>query len=97
MANDLILLVPEAPAPKAQTVDLRLRKGPIEAVRLGILGNSKANAESLLRLMVETVRGEVPLRSVVALNKNNASVAASSEIFDRLASETDFVISAMAD
>ena len=97
MANDLILLVPEAPAPKAETVQARLRKGPIEAVRLGILGNSKANAESLLRLMAESVRGEVPLRSVVSLNKNNASVAGSSEILDRLASEADLVISAMAD
>ena len=97
MANELILLVPEAPAPKAEKVDLRIRKGPIEAVRLGTLGNSKANADPLLRLMVESVRAEVPLRSVVSLNKTNASVSGSDEIFERLAAETDLVISAMAD
>lgn len=97
MANELILLVPQAPAPKSETMHPRMRKGPIETVRLGILGNSKANAEPLLRLMADTVRGEVPLRSVVALNKTNASIGASNEILERLARETDFVISAMAD
>ena len=97
MKNEVILLVPEAPAPKAAQMDVRARKGPIEALRLGTLGNSKANADPLLRLMVETVHGEVSLRSVVSLSKANASVAASAEIYDRLASETDLVISAMAD
>jgi hypothetical protein len=77
MSNELILLVPEAPAPKSEKVEMRERKGPLETVRLGTLGNSKANADPLLQFMVQTVHGEVPLRSVVALNKSNASVAAS--------------------
>ena len=97
MTNELILLVPEAPAPKSEKVEMRERKGPLETVRLGTLGNSKANADPLLQFMVQTVHGEVPLRSVVALNKSNASVAASNEILARLASESDLVISAMAD
>lgn len=97
MANELILLVPEAPAPKAEKWGVRVRKGPTGALRLGTLGNSKANADPLLRLMVETVRAEVPLGSVVSLNKTNASIPGSDEVLERLASESDLVISAMAD
>ena len=73
------------------------RKLGTGGIRLGVLDNSKANADPLLQFMVQTVHGEVPLRSVVALNKSNASVAASNEILARLASESDLVISAMAD
>ena len=47
--------------------------------------------------MVEAVRAEVALKSVVSLNKTNASVPGSDEFLDQLASESDLVISAMAD
>ena len=97
MANELILLVPEAPAPKAEKRGVRERKGPTGTLRLGTLGNSKANADPLLRLMVEAVRAEVALKSVVSLNKTNASVPGSDEFLEWLASESDLVISAMAD
>ncbi len=97
MVNELILLVPEAPAPQAEKRDIRERKGPTGTLRLGTLGNSKANADPLLRLMVEAVRAEVALKSVVSLNKTNASVPGSDEFLERLASESDLVISAMAD
>ena len=97
MANELILLVPEAPAPKADNGSVRERKPPTGTLRLGTLGNSKANADHLLRFMVEIVRAEIPLSSVVSLDKTNASVSASGGFFEQLASESDLVISAMAD
>ncbi len=97
MANELILLVPEAPAPKAAKRDIPERKSPSGPLRLGTLGNSKANADPLLRFMVEAVRAEVPLKSVVSLNKTNASTPGSDEVLERLANESDLVISAMAD
>ena len=97
MPNELILLVPEAPAPQAEKREKRERKSPSGPLRLGTLGNSKANADPLLRFMVEAMRAEVPLKSVVSLNKTNASVPGSDEILEQLASESDLVISAMAD
>lgn len=96
MSDELILLVPEAPAPQADPglADIRKRAGML---RLGTLDNSKANAEPLLRLVTEALRGQVELKSVVALNKNNASVPARDTVYEQLANESDLVISAMAD
>ena len=97
MKNELILLVPAAPAPAPDQAAARTRKSAGRPLRLGTLGNSKANADHLLRLLVDTVRADVPLESVVSLDKNNASVPGSSELLAQLASEADLVISAMAD
>ena len=90
-------MVPEAPAPQAEKREKRERKSPSGPLRLGTLGNSKANADPLLRLMVEAVLAEIPLKSVVALNKTNASVPGSDAILEQLAADCDLVISAMAD
>ena len=97
MANELILLVPEAPVPQADKPQTQQRKSAGGPLRLGTLGNSKANADPLLRLMVEAVLAEIPLKSVVALNKTNASVPGSDAILEQLAADCDLVISAMAD
>lgn len=97
MANELILLVPEAPAPQSEKRVVRERQRLGGGLRLGTLGNSKANAEPLLRMIAEAAASEVPVKSVVALNKTNASVPASPGMYERLVSESDLVISAMAD
>ena len=97
MTDELILLVPEAPAPQNASAGARERPRIAGGVRLGTLDNSKANAEPLLRMIAEAVAREVPLKSVIALNKNNASVPASPALYERLTSESDLVISAMAD
>jgi hypothetical protein len=96
MTGNVLLVVPEAPAPggTAAVAERRIDRGRI---RLGVLDNSKANADHLLRFMVEEVKASVPIASVVSLRKASVSLPAPAEILDHLAAEADVVVSAMAD
>ena len=96
MAEKILLVVPEAPSPAATAVvdERRIAKG---GIRLGVLDNSKGNADHLLRFIVEAVKTSVPVSSVVSLRKASVSLPAPAEILDQLANEADVVVSAMAD
>ncbi len=96
MANKTLLVVPEAPAPGgAASVDERQigKRG----IRLGVLDNSKGNADHLLRSIIDTVKSQVDVASVVSLRKASVSLPAPGEILDQLTKEADVVVSAMAD
>ena len=90
------LVIPEAPAPAAEAVvtERRVAKG---GIRLGVLDNSKGNADHLLRMIVEGVKASVPIASVVSLRKNSVTHPAPPEILDQLTDQADIVVSAMAD
>jgi hypothetical protein len=94
--SKVLLLVPEAPAPASGPVVER-RKGGKKDFRLGILDNSKSNADHLLRFVMEGIQGELPVTSVVWQRKGNVSLPASKDILDKLSAEADFVVTAMAD
>ena len=66
-------------------------------IRLGVLDNSKGNADHLLRFIVDGVKSAVPVASVVTLRKDSVSLPAPADILDRLTREADVVVSAMAD
>jgi len=89
-------VVPEAPAPD-QTATIKERGLKSRGIRLGTLDNAKSNADHLLRFIVEGAKSAMPVTSVVSLCKPNASTPASSQVLDRLAQETDCVVSAMGD
>ena len=94
--SKVLLLVPEAPGPAAAPA-ARQPKGGRKEFRLGILDNSKANADHLLRFVMEGIKAQLPVTSVVWQRKDNVSLPAPNDILDKLAAETDFVITAMAD
>ena len=94
--SKILLVVPEAPAPAA-AVAAESRKAGESGLRLGVLDNSKGNADHLLRFIVEGVRAALPVASVVALRKDSVSLPAPGPILDQLATESDFVVTAMAD
>ena len=97
MSGKVILVVPEAP-PVQAAAGPRQRRLSTDGVRLGILDNSKGNADHLLRLIVEGVRKtDVPIMSVVSLRKGNVSLPAPAQIMEQLVREADIVLSAMAD
>jgi hypothetical protein len=96
MSGKVILVVPEAPVP-ATGVAAESRKAGKSALRLGVLDNSKGNADYLLKFIVEGVTAAVPVASVVSLRKGNNSLPAPGGILDQLAAEADIVVSAMAD
>ena len=92
----VVLLVPEAPAPEVAAVK-DAPKAKIAQIRLGVLDNSKSNADHLLRMITEGLQGELPVAKVVATRKASVSLPAPREIIEELASECDFVVSAMGD
>jgi hypothetical protein len=96
MNRKVTLVVPEAPAPASGTL-VEQRRIDKRGVRLGVLDNSKGNADHLLAMVVEGVRAALPVASVVSLRKDVVSLPAPKAILDRLTAEADFVVSAMAD
>jgi hypothetical protein len=97
MMNELVLLVPEAPAPDAKTAVIEERGLLHAELRLGILDNSKANADHLLRMVAERVRADYAVKSLLSLRKSSVAMAAKPEVIEQLAADCDLVFSAMAD
>ena len=96
MNRKVILVIPEASAPASGTLAAQ-RKVEKHGVRLGVLDNSKGNADHLLAMIVEGVRAALPVASVASLRKAVVSLPAPQAIIDRLTVESSFVVSAMAD
>ena len=96
MAGKTLLVVPEAPAPGG-AVSVDERKIGERGIRLGVLDNSKSNADHLLKFIVDGVKSQLDVSSVVSLRKSSVSLPAPAEILDELAKEADVVVSAMAD
>ena len=96
MNQKVRLVVPEAPSPQAIAVT-ETRAVAKGGIRLGILDNSKGNADHLLRFIVDGVKALLPVASVVSLRKDSVSLPAPDVILDQLAAESDYVLTAMAD
>ena len=94
--SKVTLVVPEAPVPQAAATAER-RKSASGGLRLGVLDNSKGNADHLLRFIVDGVKAALPVASVVMTRKGSVSLPAPGEVLDQLTREADFVVSAMAD
>ena len=63
-------------------------------MRIGILDNSKSNADHLLRMLVDGLKAHTEVASVVSLRKSSVSEPANAQIIDRLVQEADIVVSA---
>ena len=92
----IFIVAPDAPMEEAQHLKAARTLGS-SGIRLGVLDNSKANADHLLTLIVEGVRKEFKVDSVVVKRKPTSSRPATEQILDELAKEADLVVSAMAD
>ena len=90
------IVAPDAPPEAAAKLESN-RKIGTTGIRLGVLDNTKANADHLLNLIVEGVKKEFNVESVVYKRKAASSRPATDQILDELAEEADLVISAMAD
>lgn len=90
------LVIPEAPPPQA-VVGGKQRDLKRDGIRLGILDNSKGNADHLLKFIVEGVKAQIKVASVVAARKPSPSVPADKAVLDELTEQADCVISAMGD
>ena len=91
----IFIVVPDAPV--EETAQLKPSRKLSGGIRLGVLDNSKANADHLLQLIIDGVKKEYKVDSVVIKRKPASSRPATAEMLDELAKEADLVISAMAD
>jgi hypothetical protein len=96
MGNKILLVVPEAPVQQAAAAAAQ-RAIAGKGLRLGTLDNSKSNADHLLAMLVEGVKAQMTVDSVISLRKPTPSLPADDKVLDKLAEEADLVISAMAD
>jgi len=95
MSESTMWIIPEALTPdSAKVTQARKAKG---GLRLGILDNSKSNANYLLEMIVEAVKEKVPVASLVSLRKPSPAAGADPKLLGRLAEEADCVVTAMAD
>ena len=95
--NTLVrLVIQEAPLPAA-TATGKQRDFQAGGIRLGILDNSKGNADHLLKFIVEGVKAQMKVASVVSLRKPSPSIPAEKAVLDELTEKADCVIAAMAD
>ena len=92
----IFLVVPDAPVEDVAQLKSSRTLGN-RGIRLGVLDNSKANADHLLNLIIEGVKKEFKVDSVVMKRKPASSGPATDQVLDELAKEADVVISAMAD
>ena len=90
------IVVPEAPVEDTAQLKSARTLGS-GGIRLGILDNSKANADHLLNMIIDGVRKEFKVDSVVIKRKPTSSRPATDQVLDELAKEADLVVSAMAD
>ena len=63
----------------------------------GFLGNRKANADLLLRVIRESLEKRFEMRDTVVLDKFVYSRPAAEDIVDALSDRCDFVVTAIAD
>ena len=92
----IYIVVPEAPLEEAAKLEARRTLGS-GGIRLGVLDNSKGNADHLLNMIVEGVKQEFKVDSVVMKRKPTSSRPATDAVLDELEREADIVVSAMAD
>ena len=89
------LVIPEAPSPVMANAAPKARGA--RALRIGMLDNSKGNADHLLAMLGADLKREIGAEVALTLGKSSSAMGAPKEILDRLAREADFVVSAMAD
>ena len=87
---------PEAPPP-AQAIAETIKRARSTGLRLGLLDNSKSNADHLLQFLLDQAGASLPIRQTIKRRKPAASRPAAADVVEDLAREADFVLSAMAD
>lgn len=82
---------------RAEPLALAPRLAALDGIRLGVLDNAKWNASKLLRQVVAHLAGGRSLAAVHRRAKASFSRPAAADLLDRLAAESDAVITAIGD
>ena len=73
------------------------RKSTLKGLRLGVLDNSKWNANKLLRGSIEALKNETEFAAVNYYVKHSFSKDAAPELIDQIIQENDIVLTAIGD
>ena len=73
------------------------RPAALDGVRIGVLDNTKWNASKLLRQVVASLEADLTFDGVSHYAKSSFSRPAPAELLDRIAAESDAVITAIGD
>ena len=92
----IFIVAPDAPPEDVAQLKANRTVGA-QGIRLGVLDNSKGNADHLLNLIIEGVKKEFKVASVAMKRKAASSAPAATNIIDELEKEADVVVGAMAD
>ena len=81
----------------AERVELAPRVAALKGLRLGILDNTKWNANRLLRKTAELLEGEQGIGAVTYYKKESFSKAADPALIAEIAANNDIVLTAIGD
>jgi hypothetical protein len=94
----MIVLSPEG---KAQTSEMRMAALPrfldLHGKTVGLLDNSKPNADKLQERLAELLKERVGVAGVLTRRKITAQQGAPKQCLDELAGQADFVLSGLGD
>jgi hypothetical protein len=82
---------------EAELLALAPRVGDLNRLRLGVLDNTKWNANRLLRKMTARLGEQVSLAAVNYYRKESFSKDAEPALIERIAAENDIVLTAIGD
>jgi hypothetical protein len=81
----------------AEKKNIAARVRSLEGLRLGILDNTKWNANKLLRELRDQLQAAHPLASVTYYRKESFSRFAAPELIAKIRAENDIVLTAIGD
>ena len=94
----MIVLSPEGKARAATaTVAVLPRFDDLRGKTIGLLDNSKPNADKLQQCLAELLKQRYGIAKVIARRKLTAQAGAPKEYLDELAAQADFVLSGLGD
>ena len=81
----------------AEKKNIAARVRSLEGLRLGILDNTKWNANKLLRELRDQLQAAHPLAAVTYYRKESFSRFAAPELIEKIVAENDIVLTAIGD
>jgi hypothetical protein len=81
----------------AEKKNIAARVRSLEGLRLGILDNTKWNANKLLRELRDQLQAAHPLAAVSYYRKESFSRFAAPELIEKIVAENDIVLTAIGD
>ena len=97
MATSTIQVLDPSMPPRPGEFTLAPRLGSLDGKVIGILDNSKPNADILLTRVAELIAQRTKPAEIIVKSKLRASSAAPPEILEELATRCDAVVTALGD